>query len=285
MTAPWAIIGCGYTGGRLAARLRDAGVRVVATTHRSGQVEALAARLGVEARVADVTAPASLAGIIPAGAVVVDSVPPVGDGRPHAPAVVAAAAAAGARRVIYLSTTGVYPRGDGRWVDEDTPVAPDSPRGRERVAAEEALFAAAAAARVEAVALRLPAIYGPGRGVQERLRAGTLRVYGDGANWVSRIHVDDLVSVIVAAGTVAPLRRAVYVVGDDEPTTARAQADGVAALLGLPPPPSTPVDRVPPEVADLALANRRIHNTRMKAELGVSLRFPTWREGVPASLL
>lgn len=283
--APWVIVGCGYTGERLAARLGAAGATVVATTRRPERAGALARLPGVAARVADPHVPASLDGMIPRGAIVVDSVPPERERPTHVRALVAAAAAAGARRIVYLSSTGVYGRGAGEWVDEDTPPAGDTPRGRARLDAEAALAAGAEAAGLEAVALRVAAIYGPGRGVHERLRAGTYRVIGDGANWVSRIHVDDLVGAIIAAGTVAPLGRRVYVIADDEPATARAHADGVAALLGLPPPASIPESEVPPEHADFLFGNRRVRNARLKAELGVVLRHPTWREGVPASLV
>jgi nucleoside-diphosphate-sugar epimerase len=214
--------------------------------------------------------------------VVVDSVPP-DPARPggHQVALAAAVRAAGGDpRLVVLSTTGVYPRGDGGWIDEDTPVGPDGPRGAARLAAEHAVLSAG----IDAVCLRIAAIYGPGRGVAERLRAGTYAVPGDGASWISRIHVDDLVSVILAAGTVRPLPRRIYVVADDAPSTSREHADGVAAMLGLPPPPSVPLASLSPLGRELAGSNRRVRNDRMKRELGVVLRYPSWREGVAADL-
>jgi nucleoside-diphosphate-sugar epimerase len=179
----------------------------------------------------------------------------------------------------------VYGRGDGGWVDEDTPVADaPAPHGRARLDAERTLFAAGDELGVETVSLRIAAIYGPGRGVHERLRAGAFAVPGDGANWISRIHVDDLAAAIVAAGAIAALPRRVYVIGDDEPATARAHADGVAALLGVAPPPSVPIETLSPEAAELRLANRRVRNARMKHELGVRLAYATWREGTRAAI-
>jgi nucleoside-diphosphate-sugar epimerase len=183
---------------------------------------------------------------------------------------------------VYLSSTGVYGRGDGAWVDEDTPVADETPRARGRLAAERARFATCAA---PAVALRIAAIYGPGRGIHTRLRRGDHAVIDDGDNWVSRIHVDDLVSVILAAAAAgAPPARNVYLVADDEPATARAHADGVAAMMGLPPPPSVSIAEIAAHELDLRMSNRRVRNDRMKRELGVTLRYPTWREGVRACL-
>jgi nucleoside-diphosphate-sugar epimerase len=89
--------------------------------------------------------------------------------------------------------------------------------------------------------------------------------------------VDDLVSVILAAGRAAHPGR-VYVVADDEPTTQRAHADAVAARLGLPPPPSVPIESLSEDARELVLSNRRVQNSRMKAELGVVLRYPTWTD-------
>ncbi len=297
--AAWVILGCGYTGERVARLLLEDGERVIATVRREDAAAALRARIGsapgsapapgaFEVRVADVFDAKALAGWIPAGAIVVDSVPPDLERGPHGTHVARALARAGGGRVLYLSSTGVYARGDGGWVDEDTPTAPEGTRGVARIVAEEVYFTAAAAAAaapvLEVVSLRIAAIYGPGRGVQARMLAGNYRVPGDGTNFVSRVHVDDLARVVAAAGRVQPLPRRVYVVGDDAPCRSREHADGVAALLGMPAPASVPIDELTPLAAELGGANRRIRNTRLHDELGVTLAFPTWREGVPASL-
>jgi nucleoside-diphosphate-sugar epimerase len=269
----WAILGCGYVGARLLGALEGAGESVLATTRQPAR----AAVLGPAARVVDVRDVDALAAVLSPGVIVVDSIPTDAAG-PHMGSVVAAAARSGAARIVYLSATSVFGAHQGSWIDEDTAIAPDNPRGRARVAEEELLFAG----RVEAVALRIAAIYGPGRGLAERLRSGTYQVVGDGSGYVSRIHVDDLVQVIWAAGTVQPLARRAYVVGDDEPSTIRAHADGVAAALGLPPPPSVPRAEAPPLVAEMQTGGRRVRNARMKSELGVSLLYPTWRDGLRA---
>lgn len=279
---PWVIVGCGYTGEHLAARLVALGVRIVVTRRAADDASALAERLGdgARARAADLLDPGTLEGLIPPGAVVVDSAPPSGDLAAERN-LAAACAAAGARRLVYISSTGVYPRMEpGTWIDEDTDTDPFGDRGASRLEAESALLTAAAARDLEAVALRAPGIYGPDRGVAARLQQGRYRVIGAGDSYVSRIHVHDLGSAILAAGTVDPLPRSIYVVGDDEPTTSRAHADGAAARLGLPPPPSVPMSEVSADLRAMMGANRRVDNTRMKQELGVELRYPTWRDAL-----
>lgn len=296
-------LGGGYTASRLARRLLEGGARVRVTRRTPTGAAASAAALGpgAEVRVADLTEPASLRDLIEAGAVVVHSAPPAS---PPAAAKDSALAEArlldavaadetrlvevlangGARRVVYLSSTGVYPPSAGAWIDEDVAPDPGGALGRRRLVAESALLAAAARAGLSAVALRAAAIYGPGRGVHVRIAAGTYQVLGDGAGFVSRIQVDDLGSAIIAAARAEALVRPAYNVADDEPTRARDHADAVARMLGVPPPPSLPREQASPEARDLLGGDRRIANRRLREELGVELAYPTWREGLAHAL-
>lgn len=264
---PWVILGAGYVGEAVARRLLDAGAAVTVVRRDGALVAALAVRLpGVRAAAVDLADRASLGALIAPGAVVVHLAPP--------PA--AAIDAPGAHRLVYLSSTGVYAPGGGARVDEDWPLAPATASGAARLTAERAVLAAAP----PAVVLRAPGIYGPGRGVAERLRAGSYRIVGDGAAHVSRIHVDDLAAAIVAAGTARALPRAVYNVADRDPCTAAEHGDGVAAALGVPAPPRVAADQVSAEVAGMLLADRRIDASRLEADLGWTPRYPSWRDAL-----
>ena len=129
-----------------------------------------------------------------------------------------------------------------------------------------------------AIALRAAGIYGPGRGLVDRLRARTYRIVGDGSAHVSRIHVDDLVTIILAAaGSTAT---GAFNCADDDPAAIGELADSLAATLGVPPPPRVPIESVTAEVAGMLGADRRISNARMKRELGVTLTHPSVRGGV-----
>ena len=280
----WVIIGCGYTGERLAAVLVGQGSAVTVTRRSAADAGAIAARLGCDARAADLSKPSSLSGWIPAHSIVAVCAPP-GEppGRGEA-ALVGACASAGTCRIVYVSSTGVYPEGGGAWIDEDVAPDPVGAHGRRRLEAETSLLTAAATQGLEAVSLRAAGIYGAGRGMHVRLAAGDYRVIGDGATFVNRIHVDDLVGAILAAAEVAALRGRIYNVADDEPVTSRQAADAVAGMLGLPPPPSIPLEQASEMARAMMRANRRISNARLKAELGWSPRYPTYREGVPAAI-
>jgi len=273
----WWILGAGYTGTALVRALVAGGVAgdaIVVTRRDPAVAAALAATLGVRAERADLGDPRSLA--VPAGAIVVCTAPPGRDPAGEIAGLVAAAA--GARKIIYVSSTGVYGPGHGAWVDETWPIAPFTASGHARAAAEAAL----AGAPVPWVALRAAGIYGPGRGLAARVRAGTYRVIGDGASHVSRIHVDDLVAAIIAAAA-RPVTGAINA-ADDDPAPIGAVADEVAARLGVPPPPRVDPATVAAEVAGMLTADRRIVNRRLRDELGVRLRFPSWRDALAAEL-
>lgn len=276
MTSRWVIAGCGYTGEHLARRLVDRGDPVTATVRRADRAAELRPWL-------EVVVARDLDDVDLSDAIVVDSIPPDRE----APGVLeralaARCAAAGARRLVYLSSTGVYGSGDGARIDENTEPAPLSARGERRLAAETAALEEAARRGLPAVALRIAGIYGPGRGVVERIRAGGYTVIPPGDTPVCRVHVHDLVSAIIAAGEIDPLPRSIYCVADDEPASSREHADGVAAMLGLPPPPDRDLETVPAAVRDMLGAGREISNRRLRDELGVELRYPTWRDGARA---
>jgi nucleoside-diphosphate-sugar epimerase len=281
---PWVLVGCGYTGAVVAERLVAAGAHVVVGRRDLAAATELAARLGrrVAARAIDLLRPETIA--IPTGAVVVHlapPAPPIGAGEA---ALVEAAKAAGAARIVYVSSTGVYAAGGGARVDESWPIAPITATGVDRLAAERALADAAAAARIELVVLRPAGIYGPGRGVLARLRAGTLRIVGERDTAVSRVHVADLAAAIVLAGTAVRVPSPAYNVADHDPAPTRMIATAAAEALGLPVPAAVPAAAVPPEVAGMLTADRRIDAGRLERELGWTPAYPTWREGLAEEL-
>ncbi|MDB4952870.1 MAG: NAD-dependent epimerase/dehydratase [Myxococcales bacterium] len=271
---PWVIVGCGYVGSALAYRLEAAHHRVIATRRPTADGDPYrippASTAGGTAVVAvELGDPKTLTGVIPAGAIVVCCAPPGPDPQGETTALVDAARTA--RRLIYISSTGVYPPAGGDWVDETWPVHPATAAGRAREVAETVI----ATAPISNIVLRVAGIHGSGRGLVDRIRSGTYRIIGDGRSHVSRIHIDDLVEAIVRAGA-SSVTGAVNI-ADDDPEQIGVVADAIASKLGLPSPPRVSADSVDPEVAGMLTANRRIANRRMKQELGVVLRYPSWR--------
>lgn len=184
--------------------------------------------------------------------------------------------------VGYLSTVGVYGDHQGGWVSEDTPSAPATKRGELRVAAESAWSA------IEGLPLhifRLAGIYGPGRGPFAKVHAGTARRIIKKDQVFSRIHVEDIVQVLLAS-IEHPNLGAVYNVCDNDPAPPQDVIAFAADLLGVPVPEAIPYDEVEmtPMAKSFYAESKRVRNDRIKDELGVQLRYPDYRAGLRALL-
>ena len=254
---PFLILGAGFTGERVARRLEAAGHAVLRTNSRNLPLP-------------DVSLLETLPGD---DWTVLHSIPAIrtAEGAWEATPMLVAALRGKVRRMVYLSTTGVY--GEAREVDETTPVQARTPRETLRVEAERAV----AAGPWSSCILRPAAIYGPGRGAHVSLREGKWKIGGDGLNFVSRIHVDDLATHAVA--TLLGDLTGAWPVADEEPCTTLAITEFCCALLGLPLPPAVP----PGALDETRRADRRVNGAAVRARLGITLEYPSYRTGIPAS--
>lgn len=269
-------LGHGYSAARLAATLpawRRLG------TVRSPERAAELAAAGVEPVAwGD---PGAMEAAVAAASHVLVSVPPGAEGEPVLQRLGAALAAARPDWVGYLSTTGVYGDRRGGWVDEDGALEPVNERSRWRVAAERAWLATG----LPVMVFRLAGIYGPGRSAFDRLREGRAQRVVKEGQLFSRIHVDDIATVLRAAMAHGVAGRT-YNLADDEPAPPEDVIAYGAELLGVPVPPAVPFE----EAALSAMArsfyaeSKRVSNRRIREELGVTLAFPTYREGLAAIL-
>jgi nucleoside-diphosphate-sugar epimerase len=278
------IVGCGDVGTRLARALIAAGRRPVGLVRAQAAADALG-RSGIAPVVADLDRPVEEPPAAAADGTVFYLVPPPSDATDDDPRLrgfLAACEEAVPRRLIYLSTSGVYGDCGGAWVDETRPPAPRSDRARRRLAAERIAQAWCDAHGTELVILRVGGIYGPGRLPTERLASMTV-VCPDEAPWSNRIHVDDLVSVLHAAALRAPAGR-VYNVADGTPSTMTDYLYAVADAARLPRPPCVPLAEAPahlsPGMLSFVRESRRLDVTRLRTELGVTPRFSTLAEGL-----
>jgi len=307
------IIGCGYLGRRVASRWIDAGDTVFALTrgeHRATELR----EMGIEPILGDVTQPESLAELPAADAVLYA----VGFDRAAGHSMrgvyvdglrnVLDRLAATTRRFVYISSTSVYGQTDGEWIDEDSPCEPVRENGEICLEAEQCVWRAFPsleqlkteldqmkgqislheleamlfgrffdALQRRAYILRLAGLYGPGRLLRrvEAVRSGE-PIDGNPDALLNLIHVDD-----AAAAVDACLERGqpgrTYLICDDRPVTRREYFETLARHLSAPP----PVFNADAETTRTAGLNKRCRNRRMKDELHVALRFPTFEEGLP----
>jgi nucleoside-diphosphate-sugar epimerase len=277
------VAGAGWLGSALSRALAAAGHQVTALRRDPLRAAALASP-GVTPLALDLCAPGA-AGRLPPGLDAVVACQSVGADGPEAyrRAYLDATAAliAGLRgsgrpaALVYTGSTGVFGQRDGSDVDEETPPAPASPTAEVLVEAERLVLAAGAGvAGLRAMVLRLSGLYGPGRNWPvERVRSGHIAIGPGDGSWLNLCHLDDAVAAVVAAIDRGAGGR-VYHATDAEPVRRRDLAAWVAARLEI------PLPRLPAGAGAPAVPDRRIHGERTRAELGLALAHPSFREGL-----
>jgi nucleoside-diphosphate-sugar epimerase len=281
MTKRLFIFGLGYSGLEIARLARAAGWHIAGTCTSDEKADHLR-RDGIEAWRFDGTSAPPAAALENASHVLSTIAP----GRAGDPVLrTSSGLLAEARWLGYLSTTGVYGDHGGGWVDEDTPPRPGQPRSVQRLATERAWQALGVQGGTMVDIFRLPGIYGPGRSAIDQVNAGTARRIDKPGQVFSRIHVEDIAGTVLLAIS-QEHAGAVYNVADDLPASTGDVVAFACELLGKPVPPGIPWGEAAPAMSDMARSfyaeNRRVRNDRIKKDLGVVLRYPTYREGLRA---
>jgi nucleoside-diphosphate-sugar epimerase len=280
--------GLGYSAEHFVAMFGDGFERLVGTVRGAERAAVLNAHLAgrLKALVFDGTlATPELKSAIRQADLALISVPPHETGDPVLGAFGDAfAQAPHLRSIVYLSTVGVYGDRGGEWVDEETPPNPGSARNRARLKAERAWQELGARRGTAVAILRLAGIYGPGRNALIQIAHGNARRIVKAGQIFNRIHVDDIAQAIDAAFT--RTAAGVFNVADDEPSPPGDPIAFAAQLMGVLQPAEIPYEEAAPSMTPMALSFwqecRRVRNNKLKGALGVSLRYPTYREGLRA---
>jgi nucleoside-diphosphate-sugar epimerase len=280
----------GYVGSRLAARLLSQGHRVrgLVRNPESELVEDLASR-GMSVWTGDVTQADTLLGVAEGVDYVLNVTSRLAiengsvrrtfvDGNQNL--IAACSRSRSVRSYIFTSNVAAYGDAGDAMIDEDAPVRPICALGTVMSEAEQTIMAAARNHRFPAIILRVAPIYGPERDPVAAIEDGTLTIYGDGRNFVSHIHVDDLVEILARAATDGQ-PGAIYNVGDNEPVRLYDLVAEVRRRLGMVPPrtfsPSVALQSgLDHNVVAMLTASVRLSNARLIHDLGVALRFPSY---------
>lgn len=187
--------------------------------------------------------------------------------------------------VGYLSTTGSYGDRGGEWVDETARARPTTQRGSRRLKAEEQWLSLFETHNIPVHIFRLAGIYGPGRSALDSVRSGVARRIDKPGHAFSRIHIDDIVQILMASmHNIRPGE--IYNVCDDEPAPSHEVIDYACQLLGIESPPLQPFDKVDmaPITRSFYTDNKRIKNDKIKTDLGISLKYKTYKDGLEGCL-
>ncbi|MET0659479.1 MAG: NAD-dependent epimerase/dehydratase family protein [Steroidobacteraceae bacterium] len=281
------IVGCGYVGQRLAARLAPTPTTAIVSSDSSASE---LARTGINAAALDLDTLRRGHPLLSQldGTTIFYLAPPPSDGESDTRINRFLEYSSGRPlALIYMSTTGVYGHTDGAFVDESTPVNPITPRAQRRVSAEEITRVWCVERQVRRVVLRVPGIYGPHRLPLERLRLGEPVVQEEDAGYSNHIHVDDLVEACLIAAR-NPEARGIYNVTDGNHLTSTAFTRIVAEAAGLPMPREISMDEAQLTFSPMRLSflseSRRVSNERLLKHLAVRLKYADIKAGVRASL-
>ena len=279
------IIGCGDIGERVALLERAMGRHVMGLVRSERSAQRLRAA-GIEPTEADLDVPASLRDLPVKNTLVYYFAPPPGKGvtDPRLEAFVSIFGSSMLpKRVVLISTTGVYGNCQGEWVTEDRPPNPQADRAKRRLAAETCLRRWSENRGVKIVILRVPGIYGRGFLPEKRLRAQEPVLREEESPFSNRIHADDLAQICVIAGH-HDNPGIIYNVSDGHPTTMTDFFYRVADVLGIPRPPAITRVQARQQLGEGMLSylaeSKRIDNRRMCEELGVELMYPDLAAGL-----
>lgn len=183
----------------------------------------------------------------------------------------------------YISSTGVYGDTQGKWVDESSPLQPQTELNVRRIETEKQWLNLVKHHSLPVMVFRCVAIYGPGRNLLISVNQGRARRIEKPGLVFSRIHVDDLAQTLEASMK-NPQPGEIYNVSDDNPSPPSETVEYACKLLKVDPPPLIPFESA--ELSNIARGFyqtcKRVGNKKIKEELGVKLKFPDYKSGLDA---
>ncbi|HTJ96891.1 MAG TPA: NAD-dependent epimerase/dehydratase family protein [Rhodocyclaceae bacterium] len=281
------IIGCGDVMRRALPRLLRR-YRVYALVR---QPDPELRNLGVTQIIGDLDQPATLKRLAGLADIVLHSAPPAEtdiaqDHRTQRLLAALQTAKSVPRRLVYISTSGVYGDCGGAEIDETRPIKPESARAARRVAAERQLRRFGSQGVSSVSILRAPGIYAADRLPLDRVKRGDPVLHASEDSYSNHIHADDLAEACVRALQHGRSNR-VYNVSDDSRIKMGDWFTQLAKAFELPPPPRVhwveAEQKLSPALLSFLRESRRIGNARIKRELGLRLSYPTVESGIAAA--
>jgi nucleoside-diphosphate-sugar epimerase len=275
------VFGLGYSAGEFARRMKSRAASVAGTVRSEEKADRLRTE-GIAASVFDGTGPGTDVGKSLADAThLVVSIAPGEEGDPvlrhHAADILAAPKL---RWIGYLSTVGVYGNYGGAWVSERTTPHARPGRSIRRLEAEKAWQRLGDERETPLAIFRIAGIYGPGRNALRNLEDGTARRIIKPGQVFNRIHVADIAATLLVA--IEKNATGILNLADDEPCPPQDVVEFAANLMGVPVPPKIPFESadLSPMARSFYGESKRVLNRRLREDLGVDLRYPTYREGL-----
>lgn len=269
--------GLGFTAKHLALHLLKQGWRVSGTSRTSKDFDYFRA-IGITPHIFDEGLPIDTMWDMDSVTHIITSVPPSENGDPvldyHLQDI---QNISNLQWVGYLSTTGVYGDYKGDWVDESSDLRANNERSIRRVAAEQDWLNSKLPVHI----FRLSGIYGEGRSVIDSIKQGTAKRINKEDQVFSRIHVEDICQILLAS-IEKPNPMSIYNCADDFPCPQARIVEYAAKLLEIEPPKLVDFDDadLSPMARSFYSSCRRVSNDKIKQELNVNFKYPTYKAGI-----
>lgn len=295
ITYPVNIIGCGYLGRRLLHELLSrklAQPENITTVVKTQSSQILCAQSNVHSITFDLDKPDSrLAETVKLNqSLIYYFAPPPGHGEQDSRAQnflqqlsSIQSAPIHPRKIVLISTTGVYGNCHGQWVNEETPLNPGVDRARRRFDAEQQFQLYCRKVNTPLVILRVSGIYGPGKLPLKRIKAQTPIVREQDSPFSNRIHADDLLEICLRAGVSNDIE-GIFNCADGHPSTMCDYFMKVARANHLPEPPTISLEQAKTQLSAGMLSymeeSRRIDNRKLLTTFKISLKYPDLDKGL-----
>ena len=291
--------GTGFLGSRIVTRLTSRGHEVTILTRRTEAAEYFGSK-GIKTIVGDLVEPKAFIDSISPQDCVVSVAMPLEFGRiskskftqikERATKFVSTALTIGKKldcsTILTLGTA--YSTRPGQVADESWPLVRT---GLTRAGEEADVLIAEAKKEGQPLIIMLPGqIYGPGGQflkMYEMMKSGRSGVFGRGDNHIPRVHVDDCAQAFVLAVEKQPAGES-FIIADDTPCTTREFTERMAECMGLPQPRTVPMFMARIILGGLLLSVMQMEcvvtNEKAKRELGWELGYPSYQEGLKATI-
>jgi len=182
------------------------------------------------------------------------------------------------KKMVLISTTGVYGNCQGAWINETAPLQPKADRAMRRADAESKFSQYAKQSNIAYTILRVAGIYAEDKLPLARIRSAQPLVAKDESPYTNRIHAEDLARICIQA--LNEKHPGIYNCADGNPSTMYEYFSGLAEAFELPQPPAISLKEAQQELSPGMLSymreSRRIDNSKLLKEFKVNLKYPSF---------
>jgi len=275
------IMGCGYIGKLLAQRLQQINTALNAYVCSNNSLD-ICKRLNITSEIVDLDKPVSNIDHRNQSVIYLVPPPPTGKVDKRISNYLSAIKQQNLKKLVLISTTGVYGDCNGDWVNESAPIKPVADRAYRRADAEQQAISFCQKNTIPLLILRVPGIYGPGKIPLRRIKSGQPIVREQDSPYTNRIHALDLVRICEIALNTS--LTGIYNVSDGHPGTMYEYFMGVAETMDLPAPPSITLEEAKQELSEGMLSymaeSRRIDNKKLLKDFSLVLKYPDLQAGL-----